>query len=93
MHTEVVQVLVASAARIQSSSALLSICAVCPGPPGTITTSGFATSSRVLSAVSARFPLSVRTGPVRSATNTVSESGRRPRVSYGPTASRAVKPS
>ena len=53
--------------------------------------SGCGTSVRVRSAMRARLPLSVRTGPACSATKTISASGRRPRVSYGPTASRAVK--
>jgi hypothetical protein len=81
VHTDVVQVLVASAARSQSRSTSLSICGVWPGPPGTTTMSGVGTSARVLSAVMARLPVSVRTGPACSATKTVSESGRRPRVS------------
>ncbi len=42
---------------------------------------GRGTSARVLSAVRARLPLSLRTAPVCSATKTVSASGRRPRVS------------
>ena len=91
MHTEVVQVLVASTVRSQPSSVPFSIWSLCPGPPGTITTSGAGTSASVRSAVSERLPLSLRTGPGRSATKTVSAPGALLSISYGPTASSAVK--
>lgn len=91
MHTEVVQVLVASTVRSQPSSVPFSIWSLCPGPPGTITTSGADTSASVRSAVSERLPLSLRTGPGRSATKTVSAPGALLSISYGPTASSAVK--
>lgn len=81
VQTEVVQVLPASAARSQPSSVSFSIWALWPGPPGTITRSGAGTSARVRSATSARLPLSLRTGPVRSATKTVSAPGVRERIS------------
>lgn len=81
VHTEVVQVLVASAVRSQSSRVSFSIWALCPGPPGTITRSGAGTSASERSAWSARLPLSLRTAPVRSATKTVSAPGVRLRIS------------
>lgn len=93
MQTEVVHVVPASTSRSQSSTAGLPICFSGCGPPGTTTMSGRVTSPSDLSATRARDPLSVRTGPGRSETKTVSAPWRRPRVSKGPMASRAVNPS
>lgn len=90
MQTEVVQVVVASTVRSQSTTAGFSISSSGCGPPGTTTMSGRVTSSSPLSATSASAPLSVRTGPGRCETNTTSASGSRPRVSKGPMASSAV---
>ncbi len=91
VHTEVVQVVVASTVRSQSMTTGLAISRSGCGPPGTMTMSGRVTSSSPLSATSASAPLSVRTGPGRSETKTTSASVSRPRVSKGPMASRAVK--
>lgn len=91
MHTEVVHVVVASTARSHSRTAGFFISTSGWGPPGTMTMSGRVTSPSALSATSASDPLSVRTGPGRSETNTTSAPGSRPSVSKGPTASRAVK--
>lgn len=81
VHTEVVQVVWASTARIHSCSGPSVMCASCPGPPGTTRMSGAVTSSSVASATSPSEPRSLRCGPVRSATNTVSVPGTRLRVS------------
>ncbi len=81
VQTEVVQAVAASADRSQPSRASFSIWSLWPGPPGTITTSGEGTSASVFSATSARLPVSLCTGPVRSATKTVSAPGVRLRIS------------
>lgn len=83
--------LVASAVRSQPSSVSFSIWSRWPGPPGTMTTSGAGTSAKARSATSVSVPVSLRTGPGRSATNTVSAPGVRASISWGPTASSAVK--
>ena len=67
VHTDVVQLLAASARRSQSCTGPSPICSSWPGPPGTSTMSGCGTSSRAASAVIVSMPVSARTGPACSA--------------------------
>ncbi len=71
VHTLVTQRAVAATAAIQSSSALLSTSRRVPCPPGISRTSSLPQSATVACG-STVMPLAQRTGPSRSAINTVS---------------------
>jgi hypothetical protein len=81
VHTDVVQLLAASARRSQSSTGPLSICASWPGPPGTRTMSGCGTSPSAASAVTVSMPVSAGTGPAFSAAKTTRAPLSRLRIS------------
>jgi hypothetical protein len=78
VHTEVVHVLVWSAARSQACRGPSAIWSCWPGPPGTTMMSGCGTSVRAASADTIRRPSSSLTrpmGPGRSAAKTTSAPG------------------
>jgi hypothetical protein len=91
VQTEHVQSVVRCALRTQLTRFVSFIIERVPMPPGTTTMSGFGSSSSARSATILSMPLSVAIGPGSAATNVTFAPGRRLSVSYGPTASSAVK--
>src|SRR4051812_45809890 len=91
VQTDVVKRDVSCAARIQSSTRRSRAASRDPIPPGTTTTSGRGTSSKLDSTTTGSIRVSVRTTPGSAAMNSTCASGSRDRTSYGPTASSAVK--
>ncbi len=93
MQTDVVYVVCGCAPRIHSTIGAPSFAMTRVfSPPGTRSTSGRPTSSKVLVISTRSMPSSSATMPARSAQNTTSAPGRLVNTWYGPMASRAAKP-